>query len=89
VGMAVNGSDAGEVIIFLQSESISPVNESFLDSLAFGVGADGAEAFVTLGIDGGARGGFAPDVSGLFILVLRWGRRVPRLTLTQEGAENY
>jgi hypothetical protein len=63
--VAVNGSDAGEAVVFIQSESIFPVNEGFLDSLAFGVGADGAEAFVTLGIDGGARGGLAPGSSAL------------------------
>jgi hypothetical protein len=58
-------------------------------ALAFGVGADGAEAFVTLGIDGGSRGGFAPGGNAVVHVGPLLGRRAPRLTLTQEGAENY
>lgn len=65
VGMAVNASEAGEIVVIIQSKSITPVNEGFLDGFAFGVRADGAEALVTFGIDGVARGGFAPSGSAL------------------------
>ena len=65
VGMAANGVVAGKVTFCMLIVEGTPVEESFFDGLAFRVGADGAEAFVAFGIDGGARGGFAPGGSAL------------------------
>jgi hypothetical protein len=87
VGVAVNGGGGGQVVFFIQVVRASPVKKGFLDSLAFGVGADGAETFVAGRIDG-LLGGFAPGGSALVHVGSPLGAKsAPTDANTGEGQE--
>jgi hypothetical protein len=87
VGVAANGVVAGKVQFSIRIGEASPVVEGFFDGLTFRVGADGAEAFVAFGIDGGARGGFAPGSSALVHVRSPWGAKSAPIEASMSGGQ--